>query len=136
MKRLFWPRIKSKSLLGFISILILAVSTTCLVLASRELYATIRTQVANVTVQKQIGSPITLKIVKVASTNPREPVFSYEVINTDSRVVKAYAIRNDVTIGSDIDSGVSYSYMHEPSAFLYPGTRRLESFGSVTYGEM
>ncbi|HEY0323337.1 MAG TPA: hypothetical protein VGC66_20435 [Pyrinomonadaceae bacterium] len=128
------PSIHAKRWLGLISILILTVATVCLILTSRELYAAIRTQDVNVTAQKQVGSPITLEIISVTSSNPKEPVFSYDVINTGSKTIKAYAIRNDVTVGSDVNSGVTYSYMHEPSAFLYPGTRRLESFGSVTYG--
>jgi hypothetical protein len=125
--------VSSGKWVGPVVVLILIASILSFVLVSRELYAAIRTQEATVTVKKQEDSPLTLKITSITPSDPKSPTFSYEVTNTSSKVIKAYAIRNDATVGSGTSSGVAKTYLHDASAFLYPGSRRLESSSAVTY---
>jgi len=103
-------------------------------LATRELLAAAKTQLANVEVRTQAGVPITITSINVTSSNPKQPVFTYEVVNPSDKAVSAYAIRHDVTVGTTETSGVSFTSLWSISSLLDPQTRSPEEFGGTTYG--
>jgi hypothetical protein len=103
-------------------------------LVAQELIASVRTQLAQVEVRTQAGVPLTITSINVISTDPNQPVFTYEVVNAKDKPVSAYAIRHDVTTGTTETSGVSFTSLWTVSSLLYPQTRTPEEFGRTTYG--
>lgn len=103
-------------------------------ITSRELLSGIRIQAINVEVQTQSGVPLTIGSVVVTPSDPKQPVFSYEVINSGDKPISAYAIRHDVTVDSVQTSGVTFTSMWSYNSLLYPQARNPENSGSTAYG--
>lgn len=103
-------------------------------LAAQELITAGRTQPAKVEVRTQADAPITITSINVTSSNPKQPVFTYEAANSKDKPISAYAIRHDVIIGTTETSGVSLTSLWTVNSLLYPQTRSLEEFGGTTYG--
>lgn len=133
MKRLLRDA-TNKHWLVALSVVMLATAVVSLLLASKELYATVRTQSANVKAAQQAGAPIVVKVTSITPSDHKTPVFTYEVMNISLMSVKAYAIRHDTTIGSTLTSGASHFYALEQYAFLHPNFSHSKQFGSSTYG--
>jgi hypothetical protein len=103
-------------------------------LAARELIATVRAQPTNVEVRTQADAPIAITSIHVTSSDPKQPAFTYEVVNSKDKPISAYAIRHDVTIGATETSGVSFTSLWSVKSLLYPQTKSPEEFGGTTYG--
>ncbi len=120
--------------LAILSAAALAFALSAGVLSVWGFFAASRPRAVVVEVRSQEGCPLTVRPLGPAPSDPQQPVFNYEVINSGRRPVSAYAIRHDVTVGSSQTSGVTLTALRSSDALLYPSASSAEDFRGRRYG--
>lgn len=126
--------VSGNRLLVFLIAAALLIAVSTYVLTAQELLAVNKTQAVSVEVRGQEGTPLAISSINTVSSNPQQPVFSYEVINSGDKPVSAYAIRHDVTVGNGQSSGVTLTTLWSLNTLLYPHASNPEDFRGRSYG--
>lgn len=85
-------------------------------------------QSPTVSAKPQLDAPLKISSVEVVSTDPLTPQFSYVVTNISAKPIRAYAIRNDVMTGEQIqNSGVVLVLQISINSILRPAQSKSEA---------
>jgi hypothetical protein len=124
----------SSRILNFSAGLALLASLLIFALTSRELSAAGKAQAASIEVLAQAGVPLAITSIVSSTSDPKQPTFTYEVVNSSDKPVSAYAIRYDVTVGASQTSGAAFTTLWSANSLLQPQARSAEDFQNTTYG--
>lgn len=85
-----------------------------------------------ISVAEQVDAPLRITIVSVDDSDPLKPRFNYAITNVSSKPIRAYAIQQVVSYGTEQAkvSGLELSHLPSLSLLLQPNQSRQENGGS------